>query len=512
MATPAPAPSCLTCPSFLAPSDAAAATGKSIDAPMCARFGYVLGRAGATDRQNRETAELRAKTCSHHGEAKPTRGWAVSSLLPTEVFLPDPEARTELSELDSRRTAVRSCAQCTNYVSEEAVQEKTGFAAGACAAKGKLILGNKKVAEATSCQYRQSGARRTELALPLLPIYSTVSMAEAATLRKISTGPVEPLEWVSDKRVTLDEEAQGIKAWRAIHDPEGTGNVVYLPVFQPDTFTKEQQQLIPKTGDEEHPELYVDYGGYTYQIAVLWMELDETPAAWGMPGVGKTEVGRHLAWMMQIPFYRFSIKESTELYELEGSTQYSAETGTFFKEGRFTKAWASICVIVVDEPNMGRPEVWAFLRPCMDNSKQLVIDADGGRNVKRNTFCFPMLAMNPAWSPLNVGTNPIGAADARRLMHIDFSLPEESVEREIIKNRVRLDGWLIDDVRLGMVMQVSKQIRELCDSSVLAMSWGVSDTIKVSRAMRHFDPITAFRIAGANYLEPQQRDTLLEED
>lgn len=514
MATTSVTKSCLACPSFMNPSNAAAAVGKSANAPMCARFGTILGRPGATVQQNQATAQAIAKDCAHYGQPKPIRiNWAQRELLPTEMWLPDPAARTELGVMDPARTVVTSCSQCKHLIEEDVVHTETGLSAGACAAKGRLIFGNKRAAEAKECEFRSTGIKRTTMDLPLLPIYSSVTLAEEARMSKLGVDvPIEPLEWISDREVTPEQEKDGIKAWRMVRDPNGSGNVAYLPVFRPDTFTPDQQELIPKTGDDEAPELYVDYGGYVYQIAVLWMELDETPAAWGMPGVGKTEAARHLAWLMQVPFYRFSIKESTELFELEGSMQYRTdEGGTYFREGRFVEAWRSISVIVVDEPNMGRPDVWAFLRPCLDNSRQLVIEADGGRRIARSDYCFPMLAMNPAWSSLNVGTNPIGAADASRLIHIDFVYPEEAVERKIIRNRVLRDGWKIDDARLDLVMATTALIRELCNQNALAMSWGIRETIKTSRLLRWFDPVNAFRLAAGNFLEPQQRDTLLDQ-
>jgi len=499
---------CLSCPSYLNPGDAAAFFGKSIDAPMCAKYGYVLGRSEATVAQNTATARDRAKACDSYMGARPTRppaSWA------TEVALPNPDRRVELDALDPKRTLVKSCAQCMNFIPDDQVAESTGWLAGACRAKGKLILTNRRVPEATSCPFRQTGPRTAGMNLELLPIYRSASLKDEVRLARAGDSLVEPLDYPTDREVTDEEADNGIQAWRRIEDPEGTGNSVLIPVFNPKCFPDDERDLIPQTGDDEHPELYFDHNGAVYRIAVLWMELDETPAAWGQPGVGKTEVGRHLAWLMQIPFYRFSIKESTELYELEGSKEYEPEKGTYFRAGRFTNAWSQKSVIVVDEPNMGRPEVWSFFRPCFDNSKQLVIDADGGRRVERNDFCFPLLAMNPAWSPLNVGTSPIGLADASRLMHIEFGLPNETVERKIIENRVKLDGWVIDKVRLNLVMSVSAKIRELCEMGELSLSWGIRENLKVSRALRFFDPLSAFRMAAADYLEPAQRESFLDQ-
>jgi MoxR-like ATPase len=112
---------------------------------------------------------------------------------------------------------------------------------------------------------------------------------------------------------------------------------------------------IPHTGDDEHPEDYRDHGLYVYKTAVLWTELDETPALWGQAGTGKTEFFRHMAWLMQLPFIRFSINGSTEVDELEGQDAYTEGVGTHFEYGRFAKAWQSPCVIVVDESTSVTP-------------------------------------------------------------------------------------------------------------------------------------------------------------
>lgn len=500
--------SCLSCPSYLGPADAAAFFGKSVGAPVCARFGHILERPNSTNAQNKDTVEKFAKGCSEYGAGRPARK---PEIVRHEVFLPNPDHMVELPELDTKRTLVRTCGQCTHFVSDPVVEEEHGWAAGACQAKGKLIPGNRKTIEARGCTYRAAGPQESTINLMLLPIYRSVDAAREAKLARAADSITEPLDYETDRELTDGDIEAGIQAWREVVDQGGSTNSVFLPVFDPKSFTEEQRDWIPKTGDDEHPELYFDHNNATYLIGALWTELDETPALWGQPGVGKTEIFRHLAWLMQVPFYRFSIKESTELYELEGSQQFDDKRGTWFRDGRFTVAWQSKCVIVVDEPNLGRPEVWAFLRPCMDNSKQLVIDADGGRMVKRDGFAFMGLAMNPSWSPLNIGTSPIGAADASRLMHMEFAAPEEAVERKIIENRIRLDGWIIDKQRLDFVISISDKIRELCGQGHLAMSWGPRENIKVARALRWFEPLTAYRMAAADYLEPEQRESVLDQ-
>jgi MoxR-like ATPase len=189
---------------------------------------------------------------------------------------------------------------------------------------------------------------------------------------------------------------------------------------------------------------------------------------------------------------------------------FSKEQGTYFKYGRLSRAWTTPGVIVIDEPNTGPPDVWQFLRPLTDNSKQLVLDMNEGEVLSRSDNTYLGMAMNPSWDPKNVGALEIGDADANRLFHVYVTLPPEKVERHIIKSRVALDGWEITDKQLTMVMKIARDIRALIDADALTISWAIRPQIKVARALRWFDPITAYKRAIVDYLEPQAQQLILD--
>lgn len=500
---------CLTCPSYLKPEDTPSKFKKSIASPMCGRFGIVLGKPGLNAQQAGKLAAHYGSRCNSYGEPLPP--------LPVEkrftVALPDPEAR-QPSEDSGKRDACRTCASCTKFIGEQYVASELGWTAGLCSAKGKLILSNQQVFEARDCEYREWGTiRKSTTGVHLFPEYEDAFQLNVDPVRayfKHKGEVAEPMEYESDKEVTEQEAADGIRAWRRVPDPAGSGNEVFLPIYRFDYFDTDEQNKIPRTGDDEHPELYVDHFGGVYLAAVAWTELDETPAAWGEAGVGKTELYRHLAWLMCLPFERISITGQTELDELAGKMRFIPDRGTFFQYGRLPLAWSKPCVLVIDEPNVGPPDVWQFLRPLTDNSKQMVLDMNEGERIKRHTDCYLGMAMNPAWDPKNVGTMQIGDADANRLFHVFIELPPESLEREIIVNRVKLDGWELDSQRLDMVMNIAKDLRALAaDDGELPITWGIRPQIKVARALRWFDPITAYRRAIGDYLEPQAQESLL---
>ena len=500
--------SCLSCPSFLKPEQTPSKFKKSTGSPMCGRYGIVLGRPGASEKQVAKLASYHADKCDAYGEPLPPVP-VESRLL---VALGDPEVRKP-ADTTAKRDACRSCAACTKFVPENIVADELGWASGLCSAKGKLILPTQQVYEARACEWREwDQVRRTTNGVHLLPEYEDAFQLNVDPVRayfKNKGEIVEPSTYPSDKEVTDEERAHGIRAWRLIPDPKASGNETYLPIYDLEFFDEEERSKIPQTGDDEHPELYVDHFGGVYLLAVAWSELDETPAAWGQAGVGKTELYRHVAWLMCLPFERISITGQTELDDLAGKMRFTKERGTYFQYGRLPRAWSKPCVVVMDEPNVGPPDVWQFIRPLTDNSKQLVLDMNEGERIKRHEDCYLGFAMNPAWDPKNVGALEISDADANRLFHLYMELPPESLEREIIVNRVKLDGWEMKSEMLDMVMNIAKELRGLSAEDTLPITWGIRPQIKVARALRWFDPVTAYRRAVGDYLEPEAQETML---
>lgn len=505
---------CQDCPSYMGPSDMF--FKKSIGAPMCASFGHVLGRPGAPDAVNVKIGKHFSKDCPQYGEARPTTAPAKLSL---QITMGDPTVKMAAMPSDAERNAVNNCKNCKNYVTPDAVRNDFGWAMGLCAATGRLLIDGRLGAEAKACSWRSPGPNRNSTTgIMLMPEYEDAfsSMDPVSAFIKRQGQPIiEPHDYPTDKDLDDDDRANGIMAWREIHDPAGTGNSTYLPIFDPDSFDEIEQAKIPRTGDDEHPEWYADHSGAVYKIAVMWMELDETPALWGVAGTGKTELLRHMAWLMCAPFERINITADSDLDDLAGKPGARGDglggTETYFEMGRIPKAWVKRCVLCLDEPNVAEdPAVWHFIRPMTDNSKQLVLDQDEGQRLPRNAYCFPGLAMNPAWDVRNAGANQLADADGNRLMHIFMPLPPEEIERSILKQRCQADEWELPDDVLDLVMKVAHDLRGLIDDAALPISWGIRPQIKVTRAMRWFDPLAAFKIAVTDSLEPSQAEMILD--
>lgn len=507
MATAFGRKTCTSCPSYQSPSQTVGHINKNINAATCSKTGKVLSIPETNQRHLDKIAEVTAGGCTFHGE---THRQATLAEMTLEVAFPNPKALTDPIE-PYLRDAVKSCAMCKWYMEDTDVSRAFGWWTGMCTAKGRLILGNRQTYEARDCEYRQFGHNETDTrTVMLLPEFEDNFWSKGAfkdLLEKQASRP-DPTTYTTDKPVSPEETSTGVRAWRKVLDPEGTGNFTYLPIFDGAFFDDVERAKIPQTGDDEHPESYLDHNGAVYKVSVAWMELDETPALWGVAGTGKTELLRHMAWLMQLPFERISITGSTELDDLAGKMLFE-DGETVFKYGRIPLAWTKPSVICLDEPNVGPPDVWQFIRPLTDNSKQLVLDQNKGERLPRHDSAFMGLAMNPAWDAINVGAQTIGDADGSRLLHLFMELPPPEVEREIIRTRVAFDGWEISDSQLNTLMAIAADLRGLVESGSLPISWGIRPQIKVARACRWFDLVQAYRMGAADYLEPQAQEEML---
>jgi hypothetical protein len=90
-------------------------------------------------------------------------------------------------------------------------------------------------------------------------------------------------------------------------------------------------------------------------------------------------------------------------------------------------------------------------------------------------------------------------------------MPPEPLEREIIAQRVKLDGWELSKNQMDMVMAVAKDLRALAKDGQLPITWAIRPQIKVARALRWFEPVTAYRRAAGDYLEPEALELMLDQ-
>lgn len=517
---------CDTCRHF---SPSAVAPGMPERPGGCNKLGKPVDLTIMTREQVEAAHSMIGSSCPEYNSP----GTANPEMAQIKVAFPmvfvDPEEDDDWSTVSSGR--VSSCLDCKFFVEYRRIQDKGLFPGwGMCGAKGNLVNPNSHREVAGACDKRQAKNELTSVghfsprviqpdaisdsdirSLQMVPSLdlATVNEYAARADQTVTILPpdFDPMTYTS--KVPARYVAMGVKGLVKLNDPSGTGNTVTVPIFDRNHWGPETESLIPKTGDDEHPEDYVDYMENLWRVGVLWFELDQSPTFWGQPGIGKTEFARYLAWLMQLPLIRIPITGSTELDDIEGYTVF--ENGeTRFKYGRVATWWQRPCVLYIDEPNVGPREVWQFLRPVMDDSKSLHIDAADGEELPKDDFCMLVLAANPAWDMRNEGTHDIADADVRRMSHIDFDYPDKETEAKIIKIRLKSgDDFDIPDQLLTKVQTIGEGLRRM--SNELPITWGVGQQIKVSRFLRWFPAVDAYKLAAASYLDPEQRERMLTE-
>lgn len=490
-------------------------------APVCmSRWVLIHGIKENTPEAQEAAFEARAADCTAYSELPRGEDRPISQ-RPDLIFLRASQEKSALSAATRTGPAAPSCFACKRFIPGTTMADEKGVTtAGACSYLGVAIRNGAVSRMPEMCGTAAEAGARPPMSELLTALNMDPFLLNGVTTIGTESGVrgevefVEPTEYETDEPVSDEDKALGIRAWRAVWErgglvKRGGGRKVLLPVFDPASFPDEERAAIPRTGDDELPEQYIDHQGLTYKAAALWTKLNETPALVGAAGTGKTEFYRYMAWVMCLPFYRISVTASTEIEDLAGKMHYEPSRGTYFEYGRIPKAWMKPGIICLDEPNVGPPDVWQFIRPLTDNSKQLVLDMNNGERVNRHPHAFLGMAMNPSWDVRNSGTTQLADADGSRLMHIFVPMPDEPTEKRIIERRCLSDGFEITEEQLNLLAAIASDIRKQTDADELPVTWGVRSQIKVARALAWFDLATAYRLAAADYLDPDSSQSIM---
>jgi hypothetical protein len=81
----------------------------------------------------------------------------------------------------------------------------------------------------------------------------------------------------------------------------------------------------------------------------------------------------------------------------------------------------------------------------------------------------------------------------------------------MIQARVRLDGWELSGEMLDCLMATATDLRQLSKDEVLPITWAIAPQIKTARALKWFTPVTAYRRAAGDSLEPEALQVMLDQ-
>lgn len=490
---------------------------RPVGAPVCSAFGHVLESNEQSEDDKKEAAFAFAQNCDKFGEEVPVQLIAKPTMRVAE---PDPEI---LANAHPEPVPVQTCHGCIHLIQHNVIYDRFGWPLTLCRAKGKLVVDGFQ--EAKGCPWALPGTNSTDASSVVLrpelrPGFVADPDREFNELVKRGFG-VDPRTYETDKEVTEEDYANGIRAWRNLEDPFGSKQIIPLPIFRNDFFTEEEQLMIPAAGSARHPELYVDYSNLTWRFAVEGWTLGNTLFIQSEPGLGKTDFVYYLGWLMQLPVTRLFFTDKIEWDDIYG--KLVLQTGNMiWQDGRYTAAIRRPGLVIVDEPNMALPEVVATLRTTAEQERSLFLDA--GISVKEDgtidrlklivplhKFAFPIWCANPSWDPRNIGTKQLAAADISRLSPAVVEPPPPSIERRIIKTHCKsVDGWDIPDDLVRDLLKVSEDIRTMSKDGEFPGTWGIRENVKVARKLRYYPFEEAFRMAALNHFEPEVRAMVIE--
>lgn len=499
---------------------------------VCGQLNAVLSIDKETE--DAEALEVVASKCGHYEKFnvdtdRPDGNGYESGGLggdagPLRIALP-----LEVVRKDATHPSHKRCFDCEFYVSPVGLEaaevplpdSTVGGLASYCAARGVVMdvssVGGLEAAVAIGCDTFsriefdavEGDYDREMHELGLLDNARPLRHLEAALKDSMGLAHVAPPEPEAEPEPEPEPDLPpGATGWVEFDNDDQT-RTVRLPKFDPGFFDEDERAKIPVAGCEGAPDLYVDHANLAYRIAVAWV-LGETPALQGPSGTGKTSVFQYMAYRLGLPFERVSITSSSSVDDLAGYMELHGRE-TVFEQGRIPKAWAKPCVMVIDEPNAGPPEVWQFIRPMTDSAKQLVLDSNHGQVVDRHAHSYLGMAMNPAWDHRNTGVASLADADGSRLLHIFVGYPDQAQEREIIIDHCKAAGVKVGGKELDAIMRISSTLRTLSEAGTLQVSWGIRQQVKVAKLLEYVPFAEAYRMAAADSLEPEQQKLIIDE-
>ena len=190
-----------------------------------------------------------------------------------------------------------------------------------------------------------------------------------------------------------------------------------------------REDLVPQV------EPYQDHDGLLYRTALAY-HLDIPVAFHGHTGVGKTELVRYLACLLQAPLYRLNLHGLSTTDDIIGKLLPAGAGEVRFQDGLVTTAVRHGGVLLLEELNATGQEVWFSLHGLLDQSRALVLVEKDNEVVRQHPNCRIFSTFNPPeFLTLYPGTKELSTAYLRRWASIRIGFLEREAERALLLRR-----------------------------------------------------------------------------
>jgi len=287
---------------------------------------------------------------------------------------------------------------------------------------------------------------------------------------------------------------------------------------------------LPEASEEEIP--FVE--NPIYETALNLIKERCTALFSGPAGCGKSYNIKMAALALGLGFFRINMNGHSTDESLIGQHRIKPDEETkqpvmYHAKGILEKAMVygldedgnvvgPPAVLVIDEIDAAPPETLFVLQRVLEPERTLVIDIDGGREVKAHPGFVIMATANTIgtgdYLGGYVGTNQVNFATRDRfeyLVKVDY---DYKTERKILLQ------VLVDDVGLSsekakesvkLMLKLAKDIRKANEEGTISFPMSIRRLVAWAKGFRIFDdPGKSFVYSVMNYMEPDQQNAVKE--
>lgn len=267
-----------------------------------------------------------------------------------------------------------------------------------------------------------------------------------------------------------------------------SGQTVEVDVYDPEDFPPAVRALIPAEDD-----YYVDHLCLAARI-VKSHQQDRCTMLSGAPGTGKSAAFRHLASVMQVPYWAETISGGVGEEVIIGQRGLAVEDGapvTVNEPSRIGSMIRYPSVVVLEEWNGAEAGVQQVARPLVNPGEGFI--AAAGTRTERHPANIIGATGNPAWDPANTGVLPLADADRRRFRGYAVGHADRGTSWAIVATMIQREGWDVTTAKAATAVIAMEEIRAMTENGDAAFNTGLADLLSFVAALSYEAPSDAIR-------------------